>query len=53
MGIVCSVRTLTKMNSGRLFIEQRKNSMGEGNHKETFKSKENRTVSVWININMS
>ena len=54
---LCSVRTLTKMNSGRLFIEQinpqRKNSMGEGNHKETFKSKENRTVSAGININMS
>lgn len=27
--------------------------MGEGNHKETFKSKENRSVSAGININVS
>lgn len=27
--------------------------MGEGNHKESFKSKENRSVSARVNINMS
>lgn len=51
------MRTWTEMKPGRLSIQQikpqRRNSVGEGNHKETFKSKENRSVSAWININMS
>lgn len=50
-------RTSPKMNSDHLCIKQvepqRRNSMGEGNHKETFKSKESGRVSAKININMS